>query len=160
MTQGRLCIALKALAEYAYKYNPKIYEQLTRFIERIQEESLRYSWTFLRRWVRKVIEGLGRGKYDLEHIPACLMMAQLARDMQGKNTVAVASANKLDCDPYVKDVKQKNACAFYNRLKGNDKGCTKEETDCTRDHVCACCGKSGHIFWNCAKISKKWKKRS
>ena len=156
---GRLCIVLKKLAEYAHGYNYEMYRQLLVFIEVIQNKSLKYSsWVFLRRWVKLVIEGLGDGQYDLANIPEEIMLALLAKDIGTKNTIAVATINKLETGPYAKDVKEASACYFYNRLKCSDKGCQKDEKDCSRKHVCACCGKPGHIFWECNKRSASWKK--
>ena len=156
---GRLCIVLKKLTEYAHGYNYEMYRQLLVFIEVIQNKSLKYnSWVFLRRWVKRVIEGLGDGVYDLGNIPEEIMLALLAKDIGTRNTIAVATVNKLETCPFGKDVKEAKACYFYNRLKGSDKGCLKDEKDCSRDHICACCGKPGHIFWECNKRSRSWTK--
>ena len=94
---GRLCIVLKKLAEYAHGYNYEMYRQLLIFIEVIQNKSLKYSsWVFLRRWVKLVIVGLGDGQYDLGNIPEEIMLALLAKEIGTKNTIAVATVNKLE----------------------------------------------------------------
>ena len=150
---------LRALAHYVINYNPGMHDQLLRFEEEIQTKSLSYDWPFLRKWVSKVIKGLTTRSYDLDHIPTDTMICLLAKNQATRSTVAMAAANKLDAGPYASDVKEKTACAFHNKLKGEDRGCTKGAEDCKKRHICACCGKTGHIFWKCPGLTKKWSKK-
>ena len=108
---------LRALTKYVFKYNPGMSDQLLQFDEEIQTKSLQYDCVFLRKWVARVIRGLNTKTYDLAHILPDIMFSLLAKSSATRNIVTMTAANKLEAGPYTADIKDKNACAFHNRLK-------------------------------------------